>query len=205
VQSPLQVLFDSIDHRALAEPPAELRQFAKEETFGQEAGRDRRRYRRYSLITNVIAVPLDERLCPVGDPFVSLSSGMSVDGIRLIHTDPAQSDYLFIAIESQPVRFVLSVLRSRPVGSCYEIAGRLLNAGALEHKLGLPILESAPCGGSTVIDADTGTLNPLPPALDEIAHWAGVTAAIDLLRADPRRNSLQASPRKTDWPTVPLR
>ena len=56
-------------------------------------------FRRYSLITNVVVLPLDDELRPIGEPFVALSSGMSVDGIRLIYTDPPPTDHLFIEIE----------------------------------------------------------------------------------------------------------
>jgi hypothetical protein len=185
-----QEIIGSIDRRALAEPPAELWQFAKEETFYQQGGQERRRFRRYSLITNVIVVPLDERLCPVTNPFVSLSSGMSVDGIRLLHTDPTPSDYLLIEIESQPVRFVLSVLRSCSVGGCFEIAGRFMDAALVKSKLSLPAFATAKC--DAIIGADLerganlehGTLERSRPTFDEFAQWAGVTAAVQFLRAD---------------------
>jgi hypothetical protein len=200
-----QDIIGSIDRRALAEPPAELWQFAKEETFYQQGGQERRRFRRYSLITNVIVVPLDERLCPVTNPFVSLSSGMSVDGIRLLHTDPTPSDYLLIEIESQPVRFVLSVLRSCSVGGCFEIAGRFMDAALVKSKLASPAFATTKCGAIIGADLDRGanldhranldagadlvpgTLEQSLPTFDEFAHWAGVTAAVQLLRADSIR------------------
>jgi hypothetical protein len=167
VQSHLQSLIESIHQRALSEPPAELQEFAKEETLYQPAGQERRRHRRFSLITNVIVVPIDERFRPIDDPFVSLSSGMSVDGIRLIHTEPSPSDCLFIEIESQPVRFVLSVVRNRPLGSCFEIAGRLMSVRELSPQIA-------------------------PPSVEEMLHWAGVTAAVPLLAAHPTGLSLHA-------------
>jgi hypothetical protein len=196
-----QEIIGSIDRRALAEPPAELWQFAKEETFYQQGGQERRRFRRYSLITNVIVVPLDERLCPVTNPFVSLSSGMSVDGIRLLHTDPTPSDYLLIEIESQPVRFVLSVLRSCSVGGCFEIAGRFMDAALVKSKMSLPAFATTKCDAITEADLDRGTalergadldaganlLDRSLPTFDEFAQWAGVTAAVQLLRADSIR------------------
>jgi hypothetical protein len=196
VHSALQELKDiigSIDRRALAEPPAELWQFAKEETFYQQGGQERRRFRRYSLITNVIVVPLDERLCPVTNPFVSLSSGMSVDGIRLLHTDPTPSDQLLIEIESQPVRFVLSVLRSCSVGGCFEIAGRFMDGALVKSKMASPAFATARCNALDRVDLDPGadldlgTLDRSLPTFDEFAHWAGVSAAVQLLRADSIR------------------
>jgi hypothetical protein len=183
---PLQDLIGSIDRRALSEPPVELRQFAKEETFHQQGGQERRRFRRYSLITNVIVVPLDEELCPITNPFVSLSSGMSVDGIRLLHTDPAPSNQLLIQIESQPVRFVLSVLRNCSLGRCFEIAGRFMDANVVNNKLASPALATPKGNAIGCVDLDPGTLDRSPPTLDEFVHWAGLTAAVQLLRADAR-------------------
>jgi len=171
VQSQLQELIESINRDGLSEPPVELQEFATEETFHQRWGHERRRFRRYSLITNVLAIPLDRELCPVGPPFVALSSGMSVDGMRLIHTEPSPSDHLFIEIEGQPVRFLLSVLRSRPLGPCFEIAGRLTSAAVL----------SAGSSAMPGNDLGTATLEGSLPSADDLLHWAGVTAAVQLL------------------------
>ena len=102
------------NRRPLPAPPAQLWPHARKETHRTEAGRERRRDRRYSLITSVLAVPVDRKHRPIGTPFVALSSGMSVTGIRLIHTSVAPSKFLLLEFEGQPARFVLSVLRSRP-------------------------------------------------------------------------------------------
>jgi hypothetical protein len=173
VQRQLQELIDSIDRSALSEPPDELHQFAKQETFPQHSNQERRRHRRYSLITNVIAVPIDKRrLCAVGPPFVALSSGMSEGGMRLIHTHPLPSDCLVIEIENQPVRFVFSVMRSHPVGHCFETAGQLMNSTPAVERIGV----SRDFGPVT---CDSGR-----EAVDLLAHWAGVSAAVELLKAE---------------------
>jgi hypothetical protein len=182
VQSQLQDLVDSIQRCGLVEPPTVLEQFATQETLYQRGGHERRRFRRYSLISNVIVVPLDQRLRPLGDPFVALSSGMSIDGIRLIHTDPSPSDHLFFEIEGQPVRFVLSVLRSRPVGPCFEIAGRLLNATVVNREVESPAVATVRCNATE--QADARAVDEFPPTFDEFVHWAGVSAAVRLLKAD---------------------
>jgi hypothetical protein len=184
VQSQLEALVDSIDRRALTEPAPELERYAKEETLHQKTGHERRRFRRYSLITNVIVVPLDKALRPAGEPFVALSSGMSVDGIRLIHADPSPSDHLFIEIEWQPVRFVLSVLRSRPLGPCFEIAGRLMNATVVNGEMESPTVATARCNAIGRANAGPPAIDRFPPAVNELAHWAGVTAAVQLLNSN---------------------
>jgi hypothetical protein len=191
VPSQLQEIIDAIRRRPFVEPWIELERFAKEETFHGQGGQERRRFRRYSLITNVIVLPLDDGLRPVGEPFVALSSGMSVDGMRLIHTDPSPTDHLFIEIDGQPVRFVLSVLRSCPIGPCFEIAGRLLNADVVNQEMESPVLSA---GSSSAISGDEFGTPPAEflPTFDEFAHWAGVSAAVQLLGADLSAKSHRA-------------
>jgi hypothetical protein len=184
VQPQLQDLIDSIDREGRWEAPVELQQFAKEETLHHQGAHERRRFRRYSLITNVFAVPIDEELCPVGPAFVALSSGMSVDGMRLIHTQPSPSAQLFLEIDGQPVRFVLSVLRSRPVGPCFEIAGRLTSVAELSHKI-VPsreaVLDQQKGLQAAVAAGSSATFDRPEPTHDDFLHWAGVTAAVPLL------------------------
>ena len=175
-------LSDSIDRDALVAPPAELAQFAREERLGQQSGEERRRSRRFSLITNVIGLPLDEGLRPIGQPFVGLSSGISVGGIRLIHTDLLPSDYLFIEIDGQPVRFVVSVLRNRPIGSCVEIAGRFLDETFIKTSK-LAAACSTNADDAIQVTASAVALAEVAPTVQELAHWAGVGAAVPLLRS----------------------
>jgi hypothetical protein len=179
VQPQLQDLIDSIDREGRWEAPVELQQFAKEETLHHQGAHERRRFRRYSLITNVFAVPIDEELCPVGPAFVALSSGMSVDGMRLIHTQPSPSAQLFLEIDGQPVRFVLSVLRSRPVGNCFEIAGRLTSTAVLN---GEAVLNQQEGLQAVVASSSCATHDRSQPTHDDFLHWAGVTAAVPLLK-----------------------
>jgi hypothetical protein len=181
-QNLFRELSDSIDRGALVEPAPELSQFAREERLGQQLGEERRRYRRFSLITNVIALPLDEGLRPVGQPFVGLSSGMSIGGIRLLHTDPLPSDYLFIEIDGQPVRFLLSVLRNRPIGPCCEIAGRFVDERLIQTTAGLAV-RATEADRPGRVTASPGALAEIPPTVEELAHWAGVSDAVRLLKS----------------------
>ena len=194
-QPSLQELAASIDRSALPERPAELWQFARKETANQEGGRERRRDRRYSLITNVIVVPLDRKLRTVDQPFVALSSGMSVSGIRLIHTRPAPSDLLFLEIEGQPVRFLLSVVRSRPVGHCFEIAGKLLKDDVRNQKQVPPVFSPANSNAIVSPAVRTGDNAVSLPTTDELAQWAGVLAAAETLSAQCNGPSRHAAGR----------
>jgi hypothetical protein len=180
--SRLRDVVHSIEHAALAEAPADLWQYARKETFQQEFGRERRRDRRYSLITNVVVAPVDGKCRQAGEPFVALSSGMSVSGIRLIHTCPAPAELLFLEIGRDAVKYLLSVLRSRPVGPCFEIAGQLVKVDA-EEPSRPPILMTTAAEPVSRVAARGGIESPLAPTADELAQWAAVSAAIETLKA----------------------
>jgi len=180
--SRLQDLVHSIEYAALAEAPADLWQYARKETFQQEFGRERRRDRRYSLITNVVVAPVDGKCRQAGEPFVALSSGMSVSGIRLIHTCPAPAELLFLEIGRDAVKYLLSVLRSMPVGPCFEIAGQLVKVDAEEPSR--PPIRVTTVAEPVICVAERGGIrSPLAPTADELAQWAAVSAAIETLKA----------------------
>jgi hypothetical protein len=192
MQAELRDFVDSIDRPALSEPPAEFREIARKETLHPQGGGERRRHRRYSLITNVIAVPLDNNLCTIGEPFVALSSGMSVGGIRLIHTGPSPTEHLFLEFECQPVRFVLTVLRCRPIGDCFEIAGHLISVDSASQNRRSPACVTA--NGNAIGRADISVRNDdvFPPSFDELVQWAGLNAAVQILDAELNGNSRRA-------------
>jgi hypothetical protein len=190
VSSPrLEQLAESIDRSLLAAPPAELRQFVRKESNLYESGRERRRDRRYSLITNVIAVPVDEKLQTAGRPFVALSSGMSTGGIRLIHTAPSPTDRLLLEIECQPVQFLLTVLRSRRVGTCFEIAGQFeIDGTPPATELSAEALHSESLFAKTSGLIAEAALRALAydiqqTTVDELVHWAGIADAVQILSA----------------------
>jgi hypothetical protein len=179
--SRLRDLADSIDRAALPAVPAELLPYARKETFQQEFGQERRRDRRYSLITDVVVAPVDGKCRPAGEPFVALSSGMSVSGIRLIHTCPAPSEFLFLEVGRDAVKYLLSVLRSRPVGNCFEIAGQLVKVDADESSHS-PILVTTAAEPVIMSGARGGLETTLAPTAEDLAQWAAVTAAIETLK-----------------------
>jgi hypothetical protein len=194
------------DWLPLPEPPARLWQYARKETIQTETGRDRRRDRRYSLITSVRVVPIDGRQRPIGPPFVALSSGMSVSGIRLLHTEAPPSKFLRLEFEGQTAQFVLSVIRTRPIGDCYEIAGRIRK---VRQNAAAPVVtapdDTAPVAtapddrvlGASALADPAATASPLvgheaePPAAPagEFLQWAAVSAAAQVLTADSSRRS----------------
>ena len=188
--SPAQLILpdlDAIDRHALGEPPQELRQFARQSIFQREVGHERRRHRRYNLITNVLAIPVNNRLQPCGQPFVALSWGISVGGIRLIHTRPSPSEFLFVEVEwreGRPTQSLLEVLRNRPVSRFFEIAGRLVDVVRRTDANETVIFSAA--DDCPVVEAetlaDTGMVRLL--SVEEAVQWAGLTAALEILKAE---------------------
>jgi hypothetical protein len=117
---------------------------------------------------------------------------MSVGGMRLIHTRPSPSDFLFLEIECQPVRLLLTVLRSLPIGGSFEIAGRFMKADVAEQKMGSPDLLTTDCRAVTGADSRAGQGDAFLPTVDELVQWAGLTAAVQILNPELNHNSRRA-------------
>ena len=182
IAQPRQPEFDTaFDGFALSDAPASLQRFARKETIREEPGRERRRDRRYSLITNVVVVPVNKKLRQLGPSFMALSSGMSVSGIRLIHTQPSPSKFLLLEFEGQPVTFLLTVLRSRPIGDCFEIAGRLTKTDAVNHNSNELALITIDNDEVAVSERSGGSDDLAPTTSLEVDQWQGVIAATQLL------------------------
>ena len=173
----------AFDGFAVSDALANLQRFARKETLREEPGRERRQDRRYSLITNVTVTPVDKSLRPLGPSFVALSSGMSVSGIRLIYTQSAPSKFLRLEFEGQPVTFLLTVLRSRPIGDCFEIAGRLTKTDAVSHNSNELALITTDNDEVAVIERSGGSDDLAPTTSLEVDQWQGVIAATQLLHA----------------------
>jgi hypothetical protein len=124
----LQDIADTIDHSMLRKPPAGLREFLASFPEAKRAS-DRRQAERYSVIADVIVVPLGSDLRPDGRPFVACSRNVSTGGMCLYHAAPVESTLLYveIAAPSAPAMSALmKVLRQKHVGPYFEIAGQFL-------------------------------------------------------------------------------
>jgi hypothetical protein len=184
IAQPRQPEFDTaFDGLAVSDAPANLQRFARKETLRDEPGRERRQDRRYSLITNVTVTPVDKALRPLGPSFVALSSGMSVSGIRLLYTQPAPSKFLRLEFEGQQVAFLLTVLRSRPIGDCFEIAGRLTKTDVGNQNANELTLTTTGNDAVSATEQSFGNDHLDPTTGPEVDHWQGVIAATQLLDA----------------------
>jgi hypothetical protein len=124
-QAQLEALADSFNRSALLLPATSLREFVATISDSEQPV-DRRRSTRYSLVTDVTVVPLDELLRPVGTPFIACSRNISTGGLCLYHESEIAAPFLYVEIEKQgahPLRAVMKVLRRQQIGRFFEAAG----------------------------------------------------------------------------------
>jgi hypothetical protein len=126
-QTVLQNIADVIDHSRLRGPSAGLRKFLA--SIPEAKAADRRQTERYSVVADVIVVPLGDDLLPTAQPFVACSRNMSTGGMCLYHATPVESMLLYVEIalpDAPGMRALMKVLRQEPVGGYFEIAGQFL-------------------------------------------------------------------------------
>ena len=92
-------------------------------------GNERRNHVRYVVALPTVVQPLDEKLSPSGDSFHAVTRDISVGGVSLVHTYPIQSKYISVEIkprEGAAIRLLVKVLRCKPLGSYYDVAGEFV-------------------------------------------------------------------------------
>jgi len=130
-QATLEEISETIDRTALHRPSAGLRNFLlllpEEKRLS-----DRRKTKRFTMIADVIVVPLDKDFRPLAEPFVACSLNVSAGGLCFYHSEPIDSTLLYVEISSPGAPNMsarMRVLRQRPVGDYFEIAGQFLSDG----------------------------------------------------------------------------
>jgi hypothetical protein len=109
----------------LVHPPEAIATFVAHLT-NQKAATERRASNRHRLAAPVAAVPVDDDFRPVGQPFMATTRDVSTSGLALIHTRAVDAQYLAVelpAVAGKTMQVVMQVLRCRPLGRFYEIAG----------------------------------------------------------------------------------
>lgn len=92
-------------------------------------GPDRRREKRHPIAVSVRTTPLDENLHPIGNPFTTATRDISNSGIALVHAETIEAPFLAVELkdlQGTPFRAAVEVLRRRPVGPYFEIAGKFV-------------------------------------------------------------------------------
>jgi hypothetical protein len=94
-------------------------------------GPDRRRERRYALAEAATAVEVDAGFGTVGEPFVAVTRDISKGGLCLYHTREVQEKFVAVCLPDptgDSVQLLMEVLRCRPLGMLYEVAGRFVTS-----------------------------------------------------------------------------
>lgn len=88
-----------------------------------------RRHPRKPLMMSIPAMQLDYDLFPVGEEFTVLSRNLSSSGIAIVHTRPLLGK-LAVLLELPDlghVQLLLKIVRSKPVGTLYEMGGEFFD------------------------------------------------------------------------------
>jgi len=82
----------------LGTPPAEMVEFVQDLIrHDDQAGH--RRIARDRLVFEAVAIPLDDQLRPIGEPFVTLARNVSLAGASLVHDAPIEASFLKVSLD----------------------------------------------------------------------------------------------------------
>ncbi|MCA9230171.1 MAG: response regulator [Planctomycetales bacterium] len=128
ISGPLDHLL-SHDIDSLSDPPSLAIEYIERLLAKRPHHPEQRNARRATLLTTVVAVPVDRFFQPLGEPFKTTSCDISQTGICLMDTRATRSEYLALRWRSSivPSRFlsaVMRITRCKPLGPFYEIAGQ---------------------------------------------------------------------------------
>lgn len=116
----------------LARPPQAVAAFVERAIRNSKYydGPDSRAEPRYPVQLRVAAVPVDENLERIGEPFMAVSRDISGGGIAIYHTRGVTEKLLALELSTpagEKTHVVMEILRCRPVGLFYEIAGKFVS------------------------------------------------------------------------------
>lgn len=122
----------SLELETLARPPKAIADFVERAIRNSKYydGPDIRSERRYAVSLRVAAAPVDEQLNKIGEEFIAMSRDISSSGIAIYHTRDVSDRFLALeltAASGEKMRVLLQVLRCRPAGLFYEIAGKFVS------------------------------------------------------------------------------
>lgn len=125
---PSNTLFD-FNIQSLVRPPEMIACFVQRMVRNAQyyAGPEQRTERRYAVSVPVSAIPVDDSFQKTGEPFMALTRDISTKGMSMYHTRRVSEKFLALELTdpaNNRLRVVLEVLRCRPDGLFYEIAGR---------------------------------------------------------------------------------
>ncbi len=126
-----EVLIDS-PSEAVSTPDESLVRFAHELLSDRDnyEDQDRRSEPRYPLCLNILAIPVDENNNPHGEPLLGVTRNISTSGIAMLFTRTVSNGLLALQFgdpRGEQVRLLMTVLRCRPLGNYFEVAGTFVS------------------------------------------------------------------------------
>lgn len=114
-------------------PPTAMVKYVERFCSSIEGDGCRRRGRRATLLATVTAIPLGSGFKTRGEPFKAIARDVSETGISMLHTRAVTANRLALqwqqlASPARTISIVVRVLRCRPVGPFYELAGEFTPA-----------------------------------------------------------------------------
>lgn len=92
-------------------------------------GEDRRIEERHRVAISVTGMPVDDNMQPAAEAFEAVTRDISRSGLALFHSQPVTTKFLavqLIDLDGHQFEAVVQVLRCRPIGPVFEIAGRFV-------------------------------------------------------------------------------
>jgi len=111
-------------------PPDNIQRIAKSLASDEQAGADRRRHKRHTVMVPVVALPLAADFRVDGEPVQMTTANVSLGGAALIHTRFVDGPYLaldFSIAGIELLQVVLKVLRVQSRGIVYEVGGEFIS------------------------------------------------------------------------------
>ena len=117
-------------------PPDRVVNFVRRVIRGEKfyAGPERREHLRYPITIPVHATPLDDRNEPCDEPFLGITRDISIVGLCMYHTRPVTAKVLQLELTGpnhEQLDALLKVVRCRPAGPFFEIAGRFVGEASV--------------------------------------------------------------------------
>jgi hypothetical protein len=119
----------TLSKRSVLTSADELVEFIQSAAIDPFEGDERRSVPRYPLALPVQARPVDHAGKLAGSPVAGVTRDVSLAGMSVLLVSPSGAEYLLLEMTGtgrQPVHAVLEVLRERPLGPFWEVAGQFL-------------------------------------------------------------------------------
>ena len=137
VDSPQELLHNirpskfEFDRTRLVPPSGALAQAVQWIVTRDYQGPDRRATKRTSVCLGVPVILVDDQYSALGEPFVATTRDISAESLALVHGQPIKAKFFVVELptpNSTPLQLLVKVVRCRPIGSIYEIAGKFLRS-----------------------------------------------------------------------------